>query len=294
MKKFAAVLVIIAVLILNIMPVAGEGISISSDTGDKISIFDDVNISSPVNGNVVAVLGNVSVDSAISGQVVAVFGDITVNADVSGQVVTVFGNTILTKDAVIEGNVITMGSLSKAEGARVLGQEVRILGESMNLDIGAMVYLRLAIMILFSLSVLIIGLLVLLISKQYYTKIAKNIEKNIGRKLLLGILSFLGASTLLLLLLVTLIAPALYIFVLIISTITASMYFGRLILKTFSQNNSIYMEFITGLISITLCKLIILLLIPQYELLIGLGLIGLLDLFIYSIGLGIYMESKRD
>lgn len=292
MKKFMALLIIIAVLTLNVMPVAGDGISLSSENGDKISLFDDVTITTPVKGNVVSVLGNVTVDSNISGQVVAVFGDITVNAEVSGQVVTVFGNTILSNGAVVKGDVITMGSLSKTDGASVLGQEVRILGESMNLDIGAIVYLRLVIMILFTLAVLIIGLLILVISKEQYTKIAKNIERNIGKKLLLGILSFLGASILLLLLLVTLIAPILYIVVLVLSTITASMYLGRLILKTFSPANSIYMEFITGLISITLIKLILLFLVPQQDLLLGLGLVGLLDLFVYSVGLGIHMEER--
>lgn len=292
MKRFAALLAVIVVLILSVMPVAGEGISVSSENGDKISIFDDVNITAPVNGNVVSVLGNVSVNSNINGQVVAVFGDITVNAEVSGQVVTVFGNTFLTKDAVVKGDVITMGSLSKDSGARVLGQEVRILGKSMNLDIGAIVYLRLAIMILFTLAVLIVGLLILVISKEHYTNIAKTIEENIGKKLLLGILSFLAASILLLLLLITLIAPILYIVVLMLSTITASMYLGRLVLKTFSPGNSIYMEFITGLISITLIKLLLLFLVPQQNLLLGFGLVGLFDLYVYSMGLGIQMEKR--
>lgn len=292
MKKFAVLFVMIAVLMINVIPAAGEGIFVSSENGDRISLFDDISITNPVNGNVIAVLGNVSVNSDINGQVVTVFGDITVNAEISGQVVTVFGNTILTKNAVVKGDVITMGSLSKTGGTRVLGQEVRILGESMNLDIGAIIYLRLAIMILFTLAVLIVGLLILVISKEQYTKIAENIERNIGRKLLLGVLSFLGASVLLLLLLVTLIAPILYIVVLVLSTITASMYLGRLILKTFSQTNSIYMEFITGLISITLIKLLLLFLVPQQDLLLGLGLVGLLDLFVYSMGLGIHMEER--
>lgn len=292
MKKFTALLVMFAVLILSVIPAVGEGISVSSENGDKISIFDDVVITSPVNGNVVMVLGNISVDSNINGQVIAVFGDININAEVSGQVVTVFGNTTLTKDAVVSGNVITMGSLSKHDGARVLGQEVRILGESMNLDIGAIFYLRLAIMILFALAVLVVGLLTLVISKEKYSQIAKNIEKNIGKKMILGILTFLAASVLLLLLLVTLVAPILYIVVLILSTITASMYLGRLILKTFSLRNSIYIEFITGLISITLVKLLLLFLAPQNEVLLALGLAGLFDFLIYSLGMGIHMEER--
>jgi len=292
MKKFASLLVLIAGLILNIMPVAAGGIFVSSENGDKISIFDDIEITSPVNGNVITVLGNISVDSNIKGQVIAVFGDITVNSEVSGQVVTVFGNTILTKNAVISGDLITIGSLSKNSGARVLGQEVRILGESMNLDIGAIIYLELAIMILFTLAVLIVGMLILVIAKKQYANIAKNIEKNAGRKLVLGILSFLASTILFLLLLVTLVAPVMYIVVLVLATITASMYLGRLILKRFSCANSIYMEFITGLISITLVKLLIIFIVSQQELLLGIGLSGIFGFLVFSMGLGIHMEER--
>ena len=292
MKRFMALVTIIAVLILSAIPVSGEGISVSSENGDKISLFNDISIEKPTKGNVITVLGDISVNDSLDGQVVAVFGDVTVNSEVSGQVVTVFGNTVLKDGSVVKGDVINIGSLSKAGGARVLGQEVRIFGDSMNLDITAIVYLRLVIMILFTIAVLIIGMLILLISKHQYTEIAKNIEKNSGRKLLLGILSFLGVSVLFLLLLVTLIAPVLYFVILVMSTITASMYFGRLILKTFSQVNSIYMEFVTGLITITLAKLLLIFLIPHKELLLGFILIGLLDVFIYSIGLGIHMDER--
>jgi hypothetical protein len=292
MKKLSSLLLLSIVFILMTLPVFAGGVAISSENGDRVSLIDDIKITNPVMGNVISVLGNVSVNSKINGQVVAVFGDITVNAEVAGQVVTVFGNTILKPGATVGGDVITIGSLTKDEGAKVNGQEVRILGESMNLDISAFVYLRLAIMILFTLAVLIVGLLILVISKEKYKKISQHIEKDVGRKLLLGVLSLLCSSILLLLLLVTLIAPLLYIVILILSSVTASIYFGRLILKTFSQKNSIYTEFVTGLVSITLLKLLLLFMVPQDELLLGLALVGIVDLFIYSLGLGIHMEER--
>lgn len=292
MKKLAALIMLIAVLMLNTLPVSADGISINSENGDRISIFDNIRVNQPVTGNVICVLGNISVESRVSGQIVAVFGDIHINTEVSGQVVTLFGNTTLTNTATVAGDVITIGSLSKEPGARILGEEVRILGESMNLDISAIIYLRLAILILFTLAVLVVGLLILFLSKEHYKKISQRIEEDMGRKLLLGLLSFLGASILLLLLLVTLIAPLLYIVVLVFSTVTASMYFGRLILKTFSQKNSIYTEFMTGLGSITLLKLLLLFLVPQEDLFLGLVLIGLIDLCIYALGMGIHMEER--
>lgn len=291
MKKLTALLIVAAILVISIIPAAAEGIYVASGNGDRIRILEDVSINQPVNGNVVAVLGDITVDSQVSGHVISVFGDIKVNGLVAGQVVTIFGQTELGGNAKVMGDVITMGSLKEASGAQVLGQQVRILGESMNLDIGAILYLQLVIMLLFTVVVLIAGLLILLIARSSYNNMAKNIEKNLGRKMLLGVLAFLGASALLLILLVTLIAPLLYIIVLVLAMIPASMFAGRYILKTFSPKNSIYVEFITGLISITLLKLLIVLLVPQDRVLIGLGLTGLVDLVIYSLGLGIHMEQ---
>jgi hypothetical protein len=290
MKKAAVLLVIILTLMIFAVPVFGEGISVTSKAGNNIKIMEDINIDNPLDGNAIVVLGNITVNNRVNGHVITIFGDASINAEVSGQVVTLFGNTDILASSVIMEDVITVGSIRKSAGASILGNEVRILGDSMNLDIGAIAYFQLTVMILFTAATLIVGLLALLISRTAYRNISSNLDKRIGRKLILGILAFLGLSALLLLLLITLIAPILYIVALIMATITASMFFGKHILKTFSQKNSTYMEFITGLISITLVKLLIIFLVPQRSILLGFALVGVLDMIIYSVGLGIYME----
>jgi hypothetical protein len=292
MKKLAALLLVLLFSMLIFTAAYAEGISVSSETGDRVSLFDDIRIDREVRGNVISVLGNVEVDKAVDGQIVVVFGDITVNADVSGQVVTVFGNTKLTSGAVIQKNLITLGSIVKEDGSRVLGQEVRIFGEYMNVDIGALLYLRLSIMLLFSLAVLVIGLLLLVVSRKKYEEITASIEKNTGKKLLLGFLAYLGASILFVLLIITLVAPVLYIVLLVMAAVVASIYLGRMILKTFSQSNSIYMEFITGLISITLIKLLLIFLMPQEGIILSFALLAVFGVFINSIGLGGLAEYK--
>lgn len=291
MKRLSTLIIVICVLAFAGIPTAGSGIYVTSGKGDRICIFEDTEVIGQIDGNVISVLGDISVEGNVNGHVIAVFGEITVNSAVSGHVVSIFGKTLLKESAVIAGDVITMGSLEKYQGSRILGNEVRILGESMNLDIGAITYLQLAIILLFMLAVLVIGLLLILISKNKYMNIAALLEKNVGRKMVLGILSFLGASALMLLLLVTLAAPALYAVVLLLATITACMFFGRFILRTFSRKNSIIVEFITGLISIVLVKLLIIFLVPQQEILIRLGLLALFNLFVFSVGLGIHMEQ---
>ena len=291
MKKLAALLALCMIIMISAVSVAAEGIYVRSESGDKIRILEDAVISEPVQGNAVLVLGDVTVNSQVGGHVITVFGDAYINSEVSGQVVSLFGNTILQENAQVMGDVITIGSLTKAGSAFIGGQEVRVLGESMNLDIGALSYLRLIIVLLFTLAVFIIGMLALLISRKKYNSIAKRLDRNFSRKLILGILAFTGASALLLLLLLTLIAPLFYIILLLVSAIPAFMYLGRKILKSFSPRNSIYAEFITGLVTVTLVKLIIIFLIPQQSILLSVIIIGMISVFIYSLGLGIMVEQ---
>lgn len=292
MKKLTALIVLVAITLLCLSPVYAAGVYVSSQDGDKVSFMDNITIDKNIKGNVIAVLGDVTVNDIVTGQIITIFGDAYVNSQISGQVVTIFGNTYLNRNANVTGDVITIGSLHRSEGAVVGGQEVRILGESMNLDISAILYLRLAIMLLMTFSVLAVGLVLITLQKKKYTQIAESIDKNLSKKMLMGVLSFLAASIILVLLVVTLIAPFVYIILLILSTVTASMLAGKLIISTFSQSNSVYMEFITGLITISLIKLLIIFVVPQSNVILGLALIGIFDMLVYSAGLGILVEKR--
>lgn len=291
MKKTAFFLLILALFLLAATPAIAEGISVLSESGDKVSLFEDLHIDKKIDGNVIVVLGDVNVDSEVNGIVVTVFGDADINAEVSEQVVTVFGNSLLREKAVT-GNLITLGSVEKMEGSRVTGNEVRIFGEMMNINIGAILYLRVALLILFAVAVLAIGLLVLAIYKKKFESMTEKIEQRLDRKVLLGFLAYIGASILLLMLMITLIAPVMYLIILILASITSSIFFGRLILKALNPTKSIVMEFITGLITITLVKLLMIYLVPQEDIILSMILLGAFAVFINSIGLGIIMEAR--
>lgn len=291
MKKAVFLLMVFAILMLAISPSLAEGISVLSESGDKVSLFEDLHIDKNVNGNVIVILGNVKVDSEVNGIVVTVFGDAEINARVSEQVVTVFGNSVMGEKAVT-GNLITLGSVKKMEGSKILGNEVRIFGEMMNIDIGALLYLRVAILILFAVAVLLIGLLVLVIYKKKFQSMTENVEQKLDRKLILGFLAYFGVSILLVMLAITLVAPVLYLVILILASITSSIFVGRLILKALNPSKSLIMEFITGLITITLVKLLLIYLVPQGDMLLSLVLVVAFAVFINSLGLGIIMEAR--
>lgn len=291
MKKTIFLFVAFIVLMLAVSPVSAEGISVFSESGDKVSLFEDLHINETVNGNVIVILGNVKVDSDVNGIVVTVFGDAEINARVSEQVVTVFGNSTMGAGAVTE-NLITLGSVKKLEGSKILGNEVRILGEMMNINIGAILYLRVALLILFAAAVLLIGLLVLVIYKRKFESITRNIEQKLDRKLILGFLAYFSVSILLVMLAITLVAPVLYIAILILSSVVSSIFVGRLILKALNPSKSLILEFITGLITITLVKLLLIYLLPQEDILISLILLGAFGVFINSLGLGIILDAR--
>lgn len=292
MKKTAVVFLVLLVLCTAVAGVFADGISVSSENGDRVSVFEDVTVNGSTNGNVIVVLGNVDINADVNGEVIAVFGDATIRGTVSGQVVTVFGSARLTEKAVVQGNLISLGGVEKASGARVGGQEVRIFSELLSTDIGSLLYLRVVLLLAFSLASLFLGLLILMIFRKRFEEIARNIENNFGRKLILGFLAYLGAAILLVLLFITLIAPVLYILLLILGSIASSIYFGRLILKAFNPTRSLFAEFITGLLTVTLVKLLLIYLVPQEDVLLSIALLGLFELFASSYGIGVLMEAK--
>ena len=198
----------------------------------------------------------------MDGHVVAVFGDVEIDAEVTGLVVALFGKVTLKDGAKIAGDVISIGSLERYPGAVIGGKEVRIFGKSMDFDMDAISYLRLTIHVLFMVAVLLTGLLTLW-SQGTNTASSQGIWKKSGKETGPWHTVIHRATSLLAILLLTLVAPLLYIVLMVISTVPACIYIGRQILKAFSQKNSIYIEFITGLITTTLIKLVALLVIPR-------------------------------
>lgn len=290
---FAAILLtVVFIAILPAAPALAEGISITSGNGDQIKLFEDIYIEGHQKGNVIAVLGDINVDGAVEGQVISVFGDITVNARVEGQVVTVFGKTELTGNADIEGNLITVGALEKAGGASVSGQEVRILGRQMDLEISSIFYLRLVLTLLFTAGVLIVGLIILILSPKKQEETTRHIRKRFEIKAVLGFLTFISASIIAVLLAITVLVPGLYMILMIIANIYASIFLGEIMIGFLTQSRNIFLEFFTGLTTITIVKFLAIFVIPQQEVVLSIVIGAAIWVIMNSIGLGILMEAK--
>jgi hypothetical protein len=93
------------------------------------------------SGDRIRVFGNVSVaaDEEITGQVVAVFGSVRVNGKVGDQVVAVMGSVILGPEAVVGGDVVSVGGRVVRDGrAQTRGSvtEVALDNLPMNIHVG--------------------------------------------------------------------------------------------------------------------------------------------------------------
>jgi hypothetical protein len=129
-------------------------------------------------------------------------------------------------------------------------------------------------------------------SKKKMAEIEAGIEKDLGRKLLLGILAYFGATIIFALLFITVIVPVIYFILIVLATMISSILLGKLILKTMSPTNSIYPEFITGLVTITLLQLLVTFLIPGEDFILAFALFGIISLLINSFGIGTLFIAK--
>ena len=297
MKKtvpvFAGILLAVLLTVL-LIPVSAyaEGINIISDSGDSISMFKNVKINEPVQGNIISVFGDVEIESEVSGQVITVFGNASINSAVTGQVVTVLGDTELGPKALIKNDMITIGQVTKAPGAAITGQVINMAGKNMDLELGGLVTIRVLLLLVFTILVFLTGMIYIAASGNKIKALEENIDKEPGQKLLLGFLAFTGATIVFVLLFITILVPLLYAGLIVFAAVISSIYLGKLILKIMGAGSRIYLEFVTGLLSVTLAELLLTLLIPGENMLISILLLGIISLLVNSFGVGtLFMEK---
>lgn len=291
MRKLILLLILIIVL-LTAAPSFAQGIIVDSDNGDRVGIWNDVRVSMESIGNVVTVMGDIDINADVVGDVVAVFGDIDVNAAVKGQVVCIFGQIRLGENAEVGGDVVSFGSITKDQAAVVRGNIIRMDWQGLEQEMDFLMALRIAFIVLFSLLSLASGLIMIAFTAGKLDKLIDSSEVSIVQRVFIGFLAFIGASTLMLIFFVTLIIPFAYLLLVLFANIIAALYFGRLIVKAFKAVFNIYLEFVTGLITITLVKLLIIFLIPQSELVLSWLIYLAFEAFISSMGIGIFIYSK--
>ena len=241
--------------------IIGNESSIGRDAylaGNSVTISSDINGSVFIGGSMIK-LENVTIngDVSIAGNTVDIVGNVTIN-----------GNLKINDNAVINNE----NNLSVTKKETYASNSVNIDFENEISDI-----------VLDILKTLFTGLLLVLIFPNLFKKIKYDLEaKDIGMKLLFGLLVLVAAPMICVVSLsivvgmsVSVILLFLYIIALMLATILGSVVVGQNIYtKLFKQKDNIYLSMITGILVVKLVSLL-----PY----VG-GLVALL-VFLYGLGM---------
>jgi hypothetical protein len=117
-------------------------------------------------------------------------------------------------------------------------------------------------------------------------------EKCFARKVTIGFIAFVSGAILFIVLLLTVIAPVVFLAFIMFAETVACGYCGLIILRLMNLQTGLYIKFITGLLGITIIKVLLIVFAPN----LGYTTAGLLYLvlmaLVISLGLGALIDTK--
>lgn len=205
------VLAVVAVLLAFALagPVEGAGGEIFQVGGTVVVPRDRV-----VDGDVVSIGGPVEVHGVVRGDVVTMGGSVVVHGTVFQDVVAVGGNIVVRPGARVDGDVILVGgSLHRDEGAFVGGRvsRVEVVGDVWH-HLPRYIHVvwppaSLGANVLYVLGLLAFALLVTALFPRHVYAVARSMEKDAGRAIMIGLIALVALVPLTLLLAVTIVGP---------------------------------------------------------------------------------------
>lgn len=220
--------------------------------GDAVAIGGNVDIKDSANGNVVAIGGNTNVTGTVNGDVVAVGGDTTINGIVNGDVVAVGGKITLLGKSIVRGNVV--GSrIQKDEDAVINGDTSNTIPSFKLPNVNGGFLGWQPIKLGFGFAGLFFTLIFVFLMMAIYPKgvetIARSVEKDTWRDLVVGII----ASIVMFPLFITIIGIPLVIFLLLAAKMLGyagvTLFIGHKFMHTINRDaSSIYMQLLVGVL----------------------------------------------
>ncbi len=265
LKKITKTLLVMLVLILVTSFAWGSSLSYK---GDIVSFFKDVSVSrdTVVRGNVVSIFGDVSVKGTAEGDVVAIFGRVEVEGTVRRDTVSIFGGITVAPGGTIERNatailghgIINNGSIDR-DITNILGffpfgvSPTKIL-----------LALLLLITVVKQICAFILALIAIVIMPDRFERMTENLQEDMGKRAVIGILMYIGAFVLVVILIMTVIGapivalliPALMLLEFAGNT-TMKIYVGRRISSALDKKWTVIMELLLGTIIYTVLELIL-------------------------------------
>lgn len=267
---------VVALVALFTLVSAGPALAAPGD--DRVVLVGDVLVDrDEVAGDVVVADGDVVIRGTVEGDVILAAGDVTIRGRVDGDVVTFAGTATLGRRAQVGGDLHYGDNKPVVTpGARVDGETKRFSGELKGVGAGIAIGFWLAM----SLSLLVLGLLLLVLAPRAGDAIARTARAKLGVSILIGVLAIILLPIIAVLACVSILGLPLGIVLLLalvplyaISYVTAAFVIGNRIVK-----GSRIPAFLVGLLILRLLALI-----P----IVG-GLIGLLATIV---GLGVLLKT---
>ena len=249
---------------------AGSSITITdSSIRDLYAAASKVRIDSNIDGNVYIGANSVIINKEINGNVHIAAEEIRI-----GKYASINGTLSYPEDAKI--------SISKEENIKKIKTykaDTKVKEKSILSKITDKVYS--------TLSLLVIGILLILLLPKFFDTIGKKKENELGKNILIGLLGLIGIPLFSLLTIISIIGLplgiisfVLYVIIIYLSKIPSSYYFGKLLLKDKLDNNYL-------ILTISLFVISLLELIP----ILG----GLVSLICIITGFGLMLNSlKKD
>ncbi|PYG85699.1 hypothetical protein LY28_03259 [Ruminiclostridium sufflavum DSM 19573] len=259
MKKYTRTVLI--TLILIVFSSFAVSAAQNNITSDNLVIFEDKALDNINSGNVTVVGGNAEIQKGVSGSVIVVFGKAVLNGNIGGDVVSVFGELDIQDGTLIQGNLVSVGKLKKADTVSVSGTRFAVdfdlisLFKSNGIVINAFIIL--------AVLTLALGLIFISIFSKRYRVMEYSMKSGNLRRLILGLLFIVSATIVLVFLMFLVIVPFVYILMLMFADIVSGIYIGSFIFKNNNEKSTIFIEFFVGHIIVNILKIVPLILLPE-------------------------------
>ncbi len=246
MRRIAGVVLVGALFLL---PLAGTAAAATGDgIGSRVVLLGGLDVPEGKTVDDVFVLrGPVTIDGTATGNVVSVDGRVTVSGHIQGNLVAVNGPVELQDGAEVDGDVSSRLTPSIAPGATVKGA---VRGVNVDFQLGNVFVARFIFWLAASVSVLIVGLLLLAFSPRAAGAVVETMRESTGAAIGFGLVVFIGLPVVAVLALVTLVGIPLGLGILLalvpiytVGYVTSVWLLGRWIVK---PPASPYLAFLLG------------------------------------------------
>lgn len=269
---------------------SAEGVTIHSDDGDLVSLFNDVSVKQEQEHDIVVIAGDLDVQADVNGDVVIVFGNARINARIGGSVVNVLGDLTLDERAEVDEDLVAIGKLNKLPGSVIYGEQINMFIPS--IDPLFLFSARVVWIFVQAILSLILGFLMVTFFREKTEGIFQNAGQDTVRIFLIGLLAIIGMTIVSVLLAITLILPLLYFFLLLWSGTIGCIYLGKVLLKNTMPGSRSFLELLAGVAAVTLIKVILVFSIPAEYFLTGYLVIAIFGFIIDSAGMGLVLNSR--